>query len=187
MKKPILKIGFTNYSDAELEDKADTILDMITGNGFYPTPTPPLSDLTVARDNFSYIKTQRGRISNYRAIKRVRRNELIGVLRSIGLYVRSETPDDLVRWLTTGYDVQTFEGDVQIPEVPVITQVKDGIYPGTMEITYAASKYALWYEGQLMINGNAILLSEPITTSKLKMIFNGLEKGTEYGFRVRAH
>lgn len=187
MRQPILKIGFTRLSDAEVEDRADTILDMMTGNPLYATPNPTLADVTIARDAFSQVKTQRGRIPNYSSLKKQRRMELNAMLKALGEYVRDEYPGNVVNWQTSGYEVQTFEGDVHPPLKPVIKTVRDGQFPTQIEVGYGESQYALWYEGQLLDDGVVVPMPEPITTKKLKMIFTGLEKGKEYSFRVRAH
>lgn len=187
MKQPILKIGFTKFSDAEIDDKADTIIERMTNNPLYPNPNPSMADVIMARDAFRQVKTQKGIMPNYSAVKKVRRIELDNKLKELGAYVRDLYPGNVINWLTTGYDVQTFEGSTHIPPMPENVRIKDGLYPGTMQLRYKESKDAKWYEGQLLINGEVVPMPAPITSSKLYLNFTGLTKGTEYGFSVRAH
>lgn len=51
---PLLRLtnGFDQLSDADLEVRAASILNAVTGNANFPTPQPTLAKVQTAIDNF---------------------------------------------------------------------------------------------------------------------------------------
>src|ERR1019366_6789271 len=95
MAKLKVMIGFTRYKDAELNQKANHILQCMTGNPHFVTTTPKLADIETAINNYGDAlgKVIDGTKQDT-VLKNQARNTLEILLAQLGLYVQLNNNDD---------------------------------------------------------------------------------------------
>jgi hypothetical protein len=187
-RPPILLIGFTKYTDKGLAVKTNFIMDSMALNPLYSDPdgVAKLTDVSNAFKVFIDALAQKGKAINYKAIKNDARKELIKALQALGIYVRLKYPGNVVNWLTSGFDVQTFDGSSQVPEVPTDLKAKDGVISTEATISYKKIKYASYYEGRHYKVGETPPSDMTATSKKTKMTFEALLPGAQYAFQIRS-
>lgn len=93
-----VSLGFAKFSDVELDNFAQGVIDRMTGNATYPTPPVTLANLQTAKDDFTtrIAAAQAGGPADT-AAKNNSRQSLLGMLRQVGNYV--QILDLELRWL----------------------------------------------------------------------------------------
>ena len=88
MKSPRITTSFTALSDGNLEKKALAIIDAMTDNANFPTPTPALSDVSAALTDYSNaLSLAQNRDKLQVAIKNIKRKTLMNLLKELATYV----------------------------------------------------------------------------------------------------
>src|SRR5271156_6673975 len=88
MRNSKIIINFPTLSDGNLEAKALSIVDKMTDNANFPNPVPPLSDLSAAVTEYSSAFSMAQNKDKVQiAIKNIKREALIELLRSLAGYV----------------------------------------------------------------------------------------------------
>lgn len=186
-RPPILLLGFTKYTDQGLVVKQNFIVECMTLNALYPDSGTKLTDVSEAAAEFLIALGQKGKVLNYKEIKAAARKALITALKVLGVYVRDKYPGDVTNWLTSGYDVQTFDSSTQVPETPDNLKPSDGPMNGDVIISYNKMKFAYYYEGRCRVQGEVGHSREINAGSRTKkMLFEALEPGKVYEFEVRS-
>jgi hypothetical protein len=99
--------GFTRMRDDELDTRAQTIVEKMTGNANYPDPVPALADITIVLTAYkqALVQSQNGNGGKDKtAIKNAKRVELVGLLTRLAQFVQFNCQDDLAILLTSGFD-----------------------------------------------------------------------------------
>ena len=119
-------IGFlTLDSDAQLTKNAQTIVNSMTNNPSYPTPSPTLASVTTAINDFSVaIDNAADGGKTLTLIKNQKRAALGAVLRNLASYVHVTCQGDLATLTSSGFPIQkpsrTPVGVLPAPETPVL-------------------------------------------------------------------
>jgi hypothetical protein len=84
-----VSLGFAKFSDVELDNFAQRIIDRMTGSTTYPTPPVTMANLQTAKDDFTtkIAAAQAGGPADT-AAKNNSRQSLLGMLRQVGSYVQ---------------------------------------------------------------------------------------------------
>lgn len=184
MSKTKITTSFGKYSDANLEQKAELILDSLENNAFFTTPVPPLADLQSAVTAFdlSIIKAKEG--GKIEQLQREnKRNELIAVLNKLALYVQLEGDGNNVALLSSGFSLSKTPQTIGVlpkPQHFKIIPKTSGIVNLSLKTIYGAKSYQYEYRKK----GDTIWQVQLET--KPTVLLTGLTSGTEYEFRVTA-
>src|SRR5438045_2351027 len=116
----------TASSDALLVTGAQTVVNSLTSNPDYPTPTPTLATVTTALNAFTVaIADAATGGKEQTAIKIAKRAELVSLLRQLASYVGVNCGGDMAKLLSSGFPTQkpnrTPIGVLPTPDTPVVT------------------------------------------------------------------
>ena len=106
MKNPKILINFKPYADSELSIYAQSIMTAMTGNPSFPTPTPPLTDVSTAIDAFN--DAMNNAATGDRAaveLKNQKRDELEDLLFRLGTYVQLISAGNTAMMLDSGFKI----------------------------------------------------------------------------------
>ena len=185
-RAPILLIGFTKYNNQGIIVKTNFIVDSMTGNTLYADAGTKLTDVSTGLTAYLNALGDKGKTLNYAVVKDEKRTDLNGFLKVLGVYVRDKYPGNVGNWLTSGFDVQTFDGSTQVPAIPVNLKPKDDSLSGNALVTYDKADFAAYYEGRHWKQGETVPAGMTATSRTKKMLFNGMIPGSTYLFQVRA-
>jgi hypothetical protein len=130
-----LKIGFSRYTDNDLSDKSQTIInDMTTNIAVYPNPEPKLVDVQDVKDSFVNAKANKGGKAQT-ALKNQLRAQLIKLLQTLALYVKGICKNDETMALLSGYDIWKQGSPVGELPKPEDFQLGIGTSPGEIKVS----------------------------------------------------
>jgi hypothetical protein len=128
MKITKLILSYSKLTDAQLNLKAQTISDALTGNANFPTTTPTLVDFNtaVATYNIALNKAATGDRQQI-ALKNQARLAVILAMRQMGLDISSQANGDKAQLISSGFDIaKEGEGSSAI-ENPMEFTLTDGV------------------------------------------------------------
>lgn len=180
--------GFTRLSDPKLISRANAILQSMTGNSNFPTPSPTLAALQTAIDDFTAALSDAENGGNYdKAVKNQKKIVLIDVLHNLGAYVlftASGLSDPFLAAKSSGFNVAKTASPKLLGTVDNL-QLSDGVNPGELVVTY-----------NRIVGGRAVVCQytddpnlgetswhiEVGTSSKI--VLSGLQRGKKYFVRI---
>lgn len=182
MKKVKIITSFGKYNDANLEQKAELILNSLENNSFFTTPTPPLTELRTAVEAFdlAIIKAKEGGKTE-QLERENKRKELLALLDKLALYVQFEGDGNDVALASSGFSLSKTPQPVGIlpkPQRFTVTPKTPGIIILSLKAIYGAKSYQYEYRKK----GDEVWLIK--TETKPKLLISNLESGTEYEFKV---
>lgn len=183
---PHFNLGFTNMSDAKLDEKVNLIASNMSSNANYPTPGSRISDMVTAQSDYNIIKGKKGTVLNYKQIKKQGRQDLIDAMVTLGVWARDKYPGDVTKWKTTGYTIQEYDTVTHVPNTPENVKVKDAPDYDNVMISYDKVEFAISFEGRHWLKGSAQPSGITNSSQTLKMLFTNLAQGKPYNFQVRA-
>ena len=181
-----IKVSFSTYTDSGLYQKAEHILQSMTGNPNFASPTPALTAVQTAITKYSVAlgKVVDGTKQDT-ALKNQARQELESLLHDLGLYVQLNGQNDEAILASSGFDSSKTPAPVGILPKPT------GF---TADANQAKGCIDLWLDP---INGARSYLYEytetPVTATSVwhiqsdtatSITISNLESGKEYAFRV---
>jgi hypothetical protein len=184
-----LNLGFRRYTDAALLVEAQAILAALTGNAFFPTPTPTLPALESAIEAYmtALSAAQEGGKTDV-ATKNARKLELVDLLIQLGNYVMLTANGDEVMLVSSGIPVTKDRQPLPPLGTPEILKIENGINSGELLMTIAALPGARTYVYQYALDPLTDESSWVSNNSTLvKFSFSNLEAGKKYWFRVVAY
>ena len=176
------------YSDAGLSSKTNYIVDQMTDNPAFATPTPPLKDVTDANNEYisALGKVEYGSKADT-VIKNNLRAALIVLLKLLADYVQTTSNGDEAIILSSGFDVNKKPTTVGELDKPTGFSVKPGKNKGSVIASCNAVNNANFYEFEYMelpVTPNSVWIQKTSTKSKLQI--DGFIRGKEYNYRVAA-
>ncbi|MEO6232113.1 MAG: fibronectin type III domain-containing protein [Ferruginibacter sp.] len=187
MKTAKIKISFSAYSDANLENKAASILQNMTGNPAFTDPIPTLSELQAALTAYSAALLSAASLGRVNvAEKNKTRKTLELLLSQLGMYVMYIANGDEVTLTSSGYSL------AKTPEPQYITNpgnvtLTNGITSGELVAAVKAVKGAVSYLHQYTPDPlTAESVWDGVPGSRSSLTFKNLEVGKKYWFRVAA-
>lgn len=187
MKLQKISISFTRYSDADFLNKAEHILQSMTGNASFPDPIPTLADLQAAVTKYSndlIAAAGLGRINV--AEKNKSRQVLEQLLVQLGMFVMFVANGDAAILTGSGYTL-TKEPEPRYITNPGNVTLSNGITTGEMLSTVKTGKGVINYLHEITAEApadNTVWTSNP--SSKSRYVFTNLVAGKQYWVRVAA-
>lgn len=173
--------------DPSLINRADYIINNMTGNPSYPAPMPAIADVQTALDKFNLdVVAASGRDKVLVAEKNKSRQILLVLLRSLGLNLMATTPDDAAALASSGFPM------AKTPEPGYLTNpegisIRNGQISGQVVCRVKPVKYADLYTYEVTSTAPTPDASWTSTrSSKSFHTFPDLQPGTKYWFRVGA-
>lgn len=189
-KKTKALIGFGEMSDDQLLTIATTILAAMTGNAYFPNPTPDLADIQLLLDDYSVkLAAARKRGSpEDTALKDDSADLLIAGLQKLAYHVNSVAEGKLAIVLSSGFLTNAQDTPTQTPNIVLNIQLSDTNQSGQMRLDFDSQKRVRLYEYCFR---KVSTPEEPwserfITTSSRNNVIAPLEVGQYYEVRVRA-
>lgn len=176
--------SFGKYSDAELEQKAELIVDSMTGNANFTNPMPLIADLKAATTAFdtAIIKAKEGGKTEH-LNREIKRHELIAMLEKLALYVQIEADGIDAVLASSGFTLSKQRQPVGIlpkPQNFAVHAENVGIIKLSLKTIQGAKSYQYEYRKK----GEKAW--EVIVFTKATLLLTELESGQQYEFRVAA-
>jgi hypothetical protein len=182
-RKPKILKDFSRYTDSELDDFAQGVIDGLKTNADFPTPQPPVADLTTLKNEYSTALGQAdGGGEMETEIKDQKRTALEAMLQDEADYVELAAGDDAAKILSTGFKLsKTPQPQGERPK------------PGNLRVTSKAEGQldcrcdpvdgARMYEWSItkMDSTDAPIVKQ---TTAARLTLYGLESGKRYAVRT---
>ena len=179
-------IGFSNYKDTDLDQKAQHILQCMTGNVNFPSPLPTLADLQTVITAYSNAlgKAVDGTRQDT-ALKNQARAALEDLLRNLGMYVQMNSHNDPAIMLSSGFDISKTPAPVGVLPKPDGFGITVNESKGSMDVYLNAINGAKSYQYEFT--------ETPVTPTNIWHVqtdtstyitITNLQSGKEYAFRV---
>jgi hypothetical protein len=188
MKKSKVIINFATLSDANLEARALSIADKMTGNPAFPNPSPTLAELTAAATEYSdALSMAQNKDKVQIAIKNIKREALENVLGSLGGYVSFTANGDRSIIVGAGFEANKDTTGAQPMPDPKNFTVVSGRNPGEATTSVSGVKGVKTYAHQYTPDPLTVtsMWQSKYVTSRTHT-FEGLMPGTKIWFRVAA-
>jgi hypothetical protein len=182
-------IGFLRtVSDARLVTDAETIVNSMTNNSSYPTPSPALAEITTAINDFTVaIANAANGGTDLTAIKNAKRAALAALLRELASYVTVACKGNMADLLTSGFPIQkptrTAAGVLPAPETPVLVT---GARSGDLAAVAAPVANAYTYNWRVALASAPTDYVQEVQTTAARTIFSGLTPGQIYAVDLNA-
>jgi hypothetical protein len=184
--KVIRDFSTGQYTDPELSVKASYVVEQMTGNTNFPNPSPPLE--IISSSNAAFTEAINKAINGSKedtVIKNNLRKQVETNLKLETDYVQQVSRGDEAIILSSGFDVN--KKPTAIGPLPKATglSIKTGDNKGTIQAFCNVVPNALFYEFEYTdapSNPASTWLKQ--TTTKHKLLIEGLTSGKQYVFRV---
>jgi hypothetical protein len=176
------------FSHPSLNIQANHVLKNMEGNPYFPSPEPAMGQFRAAIASYraAIARAEDGRKQDT-VIKRDQRKIIEKMLKSLAAYVQQTSGGSESIIATSGFDVH--KKRVRLGELgkPHELRVRPGINHGSVEAKWRpvgrARNYEFAYREASAQPGNNWNIQ---TSTKCKVLVEGLTSGTKYTFRVAA-
>jgi len=181
-------IGFSSLKDKELDDFTKVIIQRMTGNAAYTTPTVTMANLQAGLTAFSdALAAQESGGKMATATKNEKRADLLELLRQLALYVEQNCNNDLPTLLSSGFEAvptTRTQHDLEVPEIIGLTNGNSGQLIAKVTPIAGARCYEVRYAP--VTNGTpGSWQNGGIGTNSKVIAINGLTPGTTYTVEIR--
>ena len=164
------------------------ILENMTGNANYTSPTPTLSELSSAYDNYvAALAEARSRDKNKVLAKNIRKNTLKAKLDQLYIYVNLTAGNNIEVLAGSGFPLTKERTPVSDMPKPVGFKVTMAEGSGQVHLRsntiYGAKAYVFQYA---VVPSSGDISWSIVNKSRLRTMINGLVPGTQYMFRIAA-
>jgi hypothetical protein len=184
--KVIISFGRNRFSDAALVTKAHYIIQLMTENPAYPSPSPTIANVVKATDSYeSALSNASSGAREAIVLKNNARTELETVLHQLAEYVQITSKGDEATILSGGFDVKKKPSPVGILDKPKSLTVKQGGNSGSVELVSSIVPHAQFYIFEYTpapVTPDSVW--ESVVHTKHALLLEGLEGLREYAFRV---
>lgn len=181
-----VKMGFLKLSVPEQIERARLIATGVTGNPAFPVPDPSMADFNISIDALEVAYNASRTDSVQMAIMRLRRKEMLAMVRRLAAYVQATSAGNEEIILSSGFDVVR-RGAPLGPVGQVLNlRVKAGGAPGSLRLVWNTVVGAGAYQVQISetnLPDSFELVRIAIAT---RADVNGLVPGKVYYVRVGA-
>lgn len=183
-----IKRGMSKLQDAALSVHAQHILENMTGNLNYPTPTPTLPTITTALTEYEEsLGEAESRDKQKVLIKNLRRKKLKDLLDKLFTYVNLTGGTDIEILTSSGFPLAKERRPVGEMPKPENFRVRQGDGAGQVHLSVKKVHGADSYIYQYIVSPspeveNWTSIADPAT----RIMIEGLEPGTQYKFRAAA-
>ena len=189
MRKPRVKFDYSKLTDSEVLAFAKAVNLAITVNvGYFPTPFPTLINLAGATTTYeTALSNAATRDKTAVADKDEKKDVLVLLLADLAAYVNNVASGDEVKLVSSGFELAKQAEPNPPIEAPTNLLVEAGINTGEIALSIDRVKGALSYNFQITpgpLTDNSLWETQPC--SRRKFVFQNLEIGKTYWFRVAA-
>jgi hypothetical protein len=180
-----VSLGFARVPDTELDNFAQGIVDVMTGNAAYPAPPVTMANLQTAKDDFTakIAAAQSGGPPDT-AAKNNSRQTLLGSLRQLAGYVQINCNNDMATLLGPGFEAMSTNRASTPLERPQGLGIKNGA-SGHLVALVSPVKNTSMYEGRIK-GPTGDWMPSVFSGDSQHITFDGLMPGTNYTVQVRA-
>lgn len=189
MANPKIRTDFSRYSDSNLDVKAKTIIAAMTGNPNFPSPVPPLAEVSAASADYSaaLVAAKNGGKTEV-AVKDQKRAALESLLITLAAYVTMVAKNDRAIMISSGFDLVKEREPLPPLEKPEIIKVVDGTNAGELQVIISPVTGATNYMYQYTLDPLSAQSNWAGQNSTLsKALLKDLESGKKYWCRVVAY
>lgn len=189
---PKIKLNFSRLSLPEKIARAQQIVDALTGNASFPTPTPPLAGITTAINNldtaFAAALAARQTAKEKTSDQNVKEDALDKLVSQIAAYVESVAVDDEVMVQSAGMDIKSVgSASSDTPLQPQSLTPSAGDHDGEIDLSWEPVSGAKSYVVERSVDPpTPASYAHDAVVTKSKHTAAGLTSGTRYWFRVAA-
>jgi hypothetical protein len=187
MKMYRLKTGFDPMSDSDFETKSSHIYACMSGNAYFPSPTPDLPTLLVALQAYTGALTvAQNKDKNAVAVKNQARENLTALLIQLANSVMTTANGDKTMLISSGFDLAK-KGETTPIVKPVIVSLTDGENDGELVVKVPSVKGASGYAPQYTLDPlTADSEWTQFVTTTSKYTFKNLQSSKKYWCRIAA-
>jgi hypothetical protein len=182
-------IGFlTKDGEDSFTTKVAALLEWMTNNDNYPTPTPTLKTVDTAFNAYKVATAEAVQGGKEKtAIRNARRAELVSLLRQLANYVSATANGDLETLISSGFPIQksvrTPIGPLPAPDAPNVSQ---GPLSGTLRAVISPVKGAYAYNWRLALVSAPSVYVQTAQTTSGRVTFQDLTPGQVYHVAANA-
>src|SRR6476620_1186603 len=188
MKSFNMTNGFKALSDADLLLRSNSIVSSITGNAYFPTPTPTLASISSAITAFqTATEAAVGGGTQLISVRKAARQEVIDQLHLLSNYVLFTAAGNEVIATSSGISITKPSAARPPIEAPAGLEVKPGKNRGELEAKCGRVAGANSYLHEITpapLTADSQWKSYPATAARY--LHTGLVSGQEYVFRIAA-
>ena len=179
--------AFDTVTDAKLLVLCGVIVQSMTGNPLYPSPSPSLDTLSAAYQAYSAAVTAAKDHGKAAVARRKQlRGVVVQVLRELALYVQRACGGDRVKLIASGFTPQRQRGAAApVPSAPQFVRLAQGKLKGQLLARCNPVANALTYEWRYASTAAPTAWVQPAAVSKARLLIEGLTAGTTYTVQVR--
>lgn len=185
-----IKIGLTGLKPESLVTKATNIVEKMTDNPNFVTPTPTLAEVSQAADD---LLTAINAASNGDRFAILERNTKEGIMkqmiRDLAAYVSGVGSGDGDIIASSGFELQRLPEPSGPVTQPVDFVAMRDVHPGSVKLNWRAVRGARVYIVEVTTtdpaNDNPNWI-QALMTSKSRAVIDNLNIGTYYWYRVKA-
>jgi hypothetical protein len=183
-----IRSSFARYTDSELDNKTQSILNAMKGNKNFDNPTPALTELEAALKVYTVAlaaSMQGGRLKVIQ--KNAARKALEAMLRTLAAYVTLVGKSDKEILASSNFDLQSEKANASSISAPTGIKVIIRNIRGEVEIKIDPVKGRRVYHYEYTadpLTDNSLWTHEVETNPK--HLWKELESGKKYWFRVAA-
>ncbi|HET7117026.1 MAG TPA: fibronectin type III domain-containing protein [Hanamia sp.] len=187
MKTLKVNVSFTKLSDADFLNKAEHVLQSMTGNPAFPNPIPTLAEVQAAITKYSndlVLAQGLGKVNV--ANKNQSRLALEKLLAQLAMFVMFVANGDETILISSGYTLSKTPEPNHIDN-PGNVILSNGITSGEMVSAVKGQRAVKSYLHQITAElPTDTTLWESTATSRSKFVFTNLQPGKQYWVRVAA-
>lgn len=184
MSRTKIITSFGKYNDADLEQKAELIVDSMTNNANFPNPIPPIADVQAATTAYdaAIIKAKEGGKTEQLA-RELKRQELVVLLEKLALYVQMEADGIETVLASSGFTLSKPRQTIGIlpkPQNFAVHAENVGSIKLSLKTIHGAKSYQYEYRKKTDLAWSVMVYT------KTSLLLTELESGQQYEFRVAA-
>jgi hypothetical protein len=180
-----LRSSYSKYTDSDFQTKAQQILQDMTGNTAFPSPSPTMAELGAAIDAYGLALVKAAELGRQNvAEKNKRRETLEFMLGQLALYVMHLSNGDTAILTSSGFDLVK-DREPAVLANPGMVTLGNGLSSGELAASVFATKGVNAYQFQYsagMPATEALWITK--TSSRSKIVIAGLQPGVQYFVRV---
>lgn len=156
---------YSRLSDSDLDTKAQSIVQSLTGNIYFPETSPTLAEFTETKQ--AYSTSMNNAVGGTRlqiALKKEARAVLLDAIKNLGFNVESLAKGNRVKLVSTGYELASDGENTATIHPPTNFMMEDGMNIGQVKFSVKAVRNAVAYVHEytpapLTVNSNWITQS----------------------------
>jgi len=179
-----VSLGFARLPDAELDNFAQSIIDAMTGNAAFPSPSVTMANLLAAKNDLvAKIAAAQAGGPTDTAAKNNSRDALLNLLRQLAGYVQINCNNDPAILLSSGFQAMSTNRAQAPLDQPQGLVIKNGT-SGQLVARVTPVKNTSMYEGRIK-GPTGDWLPSVFTGDSQHITFDGLTPGVVYTAQVR--